>query len=76
MTAEAVAKLNRYQKFEKLFPFYMITMTEYTDMIREGVKEENAGITDDKLWSIETISLSAMANAFSLKDKLVDLKEN
>ena len=46
ISAAALAKLNRYQKFEKHFPFYLMDVNGFMHLVREGSKIENPDITE------------------------------
>jgi hypothetical protein len=69
LTSAQLAKLNRYQKFEKYFPFYLMDVNGFMHLVREGSKSKN-------LWRIQTISLSAMAEAFKNHDSWKDLQNS
>lgn len=71
LTEKQLMKLNRYQKFEKLFPFYLMDVNGFMHLVQKGAKQENPEM---KIWHIKTISIQALATAFNKHDSWKDLK--
>ena len=61
--------MNRYQKFEKHFPFYRMDVNGYVMLINEAIKIES--IKDNI--KIEAVSLKALSISFNLHETWNDL---
>jgi len=74
ISASKLAKLDRYQKFDKKFPFYRMDINGYALRIKEAMQIEanEAGATN--IFNIHTIKLATLQNVFELHASWSDLK--
>ena len=70
LSAAALKKLNRYQRFEKKFPFYLMDVNGFTMRLRQAMVTESP---DTLLRDIHTISIEGLARAFSSHDSWKEL---
>ena len=72
MSSKQLAKMNRYQQFEKLFPFYLMDVNGFMHRVKQAMVAQHPEHKDDP-WHIETISLETMAEAFKTHNSWSDL---
>lgn len=48
LTKSQLAKLNRYQRFEKYFPFYKMDVNGFMMLVDKAKRSENTGVTDER----------------------------
>ena len=73
LSAKQLKKLNRYQQFEKLFPFYLMDVNGFMFTLKKAMIAQYPEHKDE-LWEIKTISLESMAEAFKNHDSWKDLQ--
>ena len=72
ITAKELSKLNRYQQFEKKFPFYLMDVNGFMFKVRKAMVDHKPEWKDTP-WLIRCIPLEVMAKEFSTHDSWKDL---
>lgn len=64
LTSAQIMKLDRYEKFEKSFPFYQMDVNGFMLLIRKAMKTTFADEPEKQIYQIDHVSHAALKEAF------------
>jgi len=75
ISAAKLAKLDRYEQFEKRFPFYRMDINGYSLRIKEAMQKEADEVGAANTFEVHTIKLTTLQGVFAPHPTWSDLND-